>query len=75
MRELAEKLGHQREQDGCGDDTDTVAAIAGSLAGAVHGASAVPPAWRELVHGWPFGTDGRARTGDDLVRLAELAVR
>ena len=30
-----------------GDDTDTVAAIAGALLGARHGASAVPPEWRD----------------------------
>jgi hypothetical protein len=36
-----------------GDDTDTVAAIAGSLLGARWGASAVPWHWRRLVHGWP----------------------
>lgn len=47
-----------------GFDTDTVAAIAGGLLGAVHGASAVPRAWRELLHGWP---------GLDAAALAELA--
>jgi ADP-ribosyl-[dinitrogen reductase] hydrolase len=36
-----------------GDDTDTVAAIAGSLLGAAHGASAIPAEWLEVVHGWP----------------------
>lgn len=36
-----------------GRDTDTVAAIAGSLLGARWGASAVPGAWRRVVHGWP----------------------
>lgn len=36
-----------------GDDTDTVAAIAGSLLGAAYGASAVPLEWRVLLHGWP----------------------
>jgi ADP-ribosylglycohydrolase len=36
-----------------GDDTDTVAAIAGSLVGARWGASAVPWQWRRVVHGWP----------------------
>lgn len=51
-----------------GGDTDTVAAIAGSLAGAVHGASAVPEDWKELVHGWP-GLGAR-----DLERLARRAV-
>ena len=36
-----------------GKDTDTVAAIAGGLLGAVYGASAVPARWRLLLHGWP----------------------
>jgi ADP-ribosyl-[dinitrogen reductase] hydrolase len=36
-----------------GDDTDTVAAIAGGLLGARYGASAVPAEWRRLLHGWP----------------------
>lgn len=51
-----------------GNDTDTVAAIAGSLAGAVWGASQLPPDWLALVHGWP------GYTADDLRRLALLAV-
>lgn len=37
----------------CGNDTDTVAAIAGALLGAAYGASAVPLEWRMLLHGWP----------------------
>lgn len=52
-----------------GDDTDTVAAIAGGLLGAMWGASAVPWRWRRAVHGWP-GRDAR-----DLVSLATLTVR
>jgi ADP-ribosylglycohydrolase len=36
-----------------GNDTDTVAAIAGGLLGAAYGASAIPAAWRRLLHGWP----------------------
>lgn len=36
-----------------GNDTDTVAAIAGGLLGAIYGASAVPAEWRRLLHGWP----------------------
>lgn len=36
-----------------GDDTDTVAAVAGSLLGAHHGASALPRSWVEAIHGWP----------------------
>lgn len=36
-----------------GNDTDTVAAIAGGLLGAAYGASAVPGEWRRLLHGWP----------------------
>jgi ADP-ribosylglycohydrolase len=49
-----------------GGDTDTTAAIAGGLLGARWGASAVPAAWRRILHGWP-GMDAR-----DLVRLAIL---
>ena len=52
-----------------GGDTDTVAAIAGSLAGAVHGGSAVPLDWRRRLHGWP-GIDA-----DELTRLSGLAAR
>ena len=36
-----------------GNDTDTVAAIAGGLLGATYGASAVPADWRRVLHGWP----------------------
>ncbi|MGB3911718.1 MAG: ADP-ribosylglycohydrolase family protein [Pseudolysinimonas sp.] len=36
-----------------GHDTDTVAAIAGALAGARWGAAAIPQEWLEVLHGWP----------------------
>lgn len=36
-----------------GRDTDTVAAIAGALAGAGRGVSGVPFRWMRLLHGWP----------------------
>jgi ADP-ribosylglycohydrolase len=49
-----------------GDDTDTVAAIAGGLLGALWGASAVPWQWRAKVHGWP------TRNGRDLISTATL---
>ena len=52
-----------------GGDTDTVAAIAGGLLGAVYGASAVPAEWRRLLHGWP----GLATR--DLVALATRIVK
>ena len=52
-----------------GKDTDTVAAIAGGLAGAIHGSSAVPAPWQVVLHGWP----GLRTPG--LVRLAALAAR
>jgi ADP-ribosyl-[dinitrogen reductase] hydrolase len=48
-----------------GHDTDTVAAIAGSLLGAAYGASAVPAAWKPIIHGWP---------GMDAKSLVELAI-
>lgn len=48
-----------------GNDTDTTAAIAGGLLGARWGASAVPPRWRGLLHGYP------GLTGADLPDLAQ----
>ena len=51
-----------------GHDTDTVAAIAGSLLGARWGVSAMPLQWRRRLHGWP------GLTGQDLVRLTSAAV-
>lgn len=47
-----------------GGDTDTVAAIAGSLAGAYYGAASIPAEYRRILHGWP-GLNYR-----DLVNLA-----
>ncbi|WP_067655271.1 ADP-ribosylglycohydrolase family protein [Nocardia harenae] len=47
-----------------GGDTDTTAAIAGGLLGAVWGASAVPARWRALLHGYP------GLTGEELIPLA-----
>lgn len=51
-----------------GRDTDTVAAIAGGLAGAIYGASDIPQEWVGKLHGWapdgPMDADG----------LAELAL-
>ena len=52
-----------------GDDTDTVAAIAGGLLGALWGASAIPLDWQRIVHGWP---GMRAR---DLIALGLLTAR
>jgi len=51
--------------DGAAILTDTVAAIAGTLLGAVWGSSAVPLAWTDAMHGWPAHT-----TAQDLVRMA-----
>ncbi len=47
-----------------GNDTDTVAAIAGALLGAKCGVSAVPEDWRLLLHGWP------GKSADDLIAMA-----
>lgn len=55
-----------------GDDTDTVAAITGSLAGAWWGATAVPLEWRRTLHGRVDYRQGPVRA-IDLDRLARLA--
>jgi ADP-ribosylglycohydrolase/protein-tyrosine phosphatase len=52
-----------------GNDTDTVAAIAGTLLGARWGVSAIPLSWQQAVNGWPN------LTGPDLVRLAVRTAR
>jgi ADP-ribosylglycohydrolase len=36
-----------------GGDTDTVAAVAGGLLGALHGLRAIPQKWQMITHGWP----------------------
>jgi len=51
-----------------GRDTDTVAAIAGGLAGARFGASSIPAEWRDKLHGWP------GFRAADLERLARAAI-
>lgn len=48
-----------------GNDTDTVAAIAGALLGARWGYSAIPEKWLELLTGWP------GYKAADLVALAD----
>lgn len=48
-----------------GNDTDTVAAIAGALLGARWGAAAIPGRWRTVLHGYP------GITGEDLVALVD----
>ena len=58
-----------RQAVSIGHDTDTVAAIAGSLLGAAYGVSSVPREWRVGLAGWPDYRD------EDLVRLALQAVR
>lgn len=50
-----------------GNDTDTVAAIAGALVGARFGAASIPGAYLEQVHGYP------GVTGRDLLALASRA--
>lgn len=55
-----------------GGNTDTVAAIAGGLLGAVHGASAVPAPWRRVLKGWPgLNTHTLVNLADKIVNLGE----
>ncbi|GAC80902.1 ADP-ribosylglycohydrolase [Gordonia malaquae] len=53
-----------------GDDTDTVAAIAGGLLGARWGRSAISEQWQADIHGWPVRSGAPARVAD-LVTLAD----
>jgi len=54
FRHEADRLAYGLEQAvRAGYDTDTVAAIAGSLLGAHYGYTAIPLTWRTKLHGWP----------------------
>ncbi len=64
-----------------GNDTDTVAAIAGSLIGAAAGAAVFPARWRTILHGWSISSEREliaialanaepTRSGDDRWPLA-----
>lgn len=62
---------------GIGNDTDTVAAIAGALLGARWGASAVPQEWQGPLHGWgaPARPDPCNGGAAALAALATLTLR
>lgn len=53
-----------------GGDTDTVAAVTGALAGAVHGAGAIPQRWTTPLHVPLPGFGGRVLRFSDLLTLA-----
>src|SRR3954466_3940226 len=53
-----------------GGDTDTVACVAGGLAGAVHGIALIPMRWTSLVHGRVPGSGDRVWQLADLHHLA-----
>lgn len=55
-----------------GGDTDTVAAIAGGLAGAYYGVALIPAKWRRALQGYAVIQPMRYR---DLVNLAILSMR
>lgn len=56
-----------------GDDTDSVAAVAGALAGARVGVGAVPVRWQQVLHGHVTGVDGRSHRYD-VAALRQLAL-
>ncbi len=54
-----------------GDDTDTVACVAGALAGAVYGVQSIPSRWATYVHGTVDTPSGTVRYwGDDMQAIA-----
>ncbi|MEZ0111893.1 ADP-ribosylglycohydrolase [Catenulispora sp. EB89] len=57
-----------------GGDTDTVAAVTGGLAGAVHGFDAIPARWTEALHVPVPGWGDRVLRYPDLVVMAERLV-
>jgi ADP-ribosyl-[dinitrogen reductase] hydrolase len=57
-----------------GKDTDTVAAVTGGLAGAIHGIQAIPSRWTTYVHGHVSTHDGRKTYRDADLQLLTLAL-
>ncbi len=55
---------------GLGEDTDTVAAMAGALAGALNGAQALPARWVEVLEDGPCGRSHLVELADALLRRA-----
>ncbi len=54
-----------------GQDADTAGAVVGTLAGAAYGLEAIPPRWRQVLHGeWPLGS-GRIWRQAGLIALAD----
>ncbi|MFJ9812304.1 ADP-ribosylglycohydrolase family protein [Streptomyces sp. NPDC101158] len=58
-----------------GGDTDTVAAVTGTLAGAVHGPGAIPARWTAALHVPLPGFGDRVLRADDLRALARSLAR
>ena len=56
-----------------GGDTDSVAAIAGSIAGALVGYKHLPILWLHVLHGFDY--DGNSLDEDDLIKLAPQATK
>jgi len=65
----------------CGNDTDTVAAVVGSLVGAAYGVGAIPAQWQLALHGYPrmdvrgltelaLGCAGQADVAPDVVDVS-----
>jgi poly(ADP-ribose) glycohydrolase ARH3 len=55
----------------CGGDTDTIGAMAGALAGAYYGFSAIPSAWLEPLENGEKGRDYVVSLAAELARIKE----
>ncbi|MFJ9869592.1 ADP-ribosylglycohydrolase family protein [Streptomyces sp. NPDC101165] len=71
LRTTASYEGAVRAAIDLGGDTDTVAAVAGALAGAVYGIDAVPERWTELLHVPLPGFGDRVLRARELTDLAQ----
>lgn len=52
-----------------GGDTDTIGAMAGALAGTLHGTAWIPARWCEIIENGPHGRNGIVELGNRLGRL------
>lgn len=69
LRHAADPLAGLLAAANAGGDTDTVAAMAGAVLGALHGAAVFPGAWLDMLERGEEGLEGLLEAADGLYRL------
>lgn len=61
---------HPKKLEGFGGDTDTIGAMAGALASALHGRSWIPSRWYDNIENGPGGRDQIVQVARRLASLS-----